>query len=303
MTWRQLMAQAREDLLQAGIEEYESDVRVLAMHVLGCSYSDLILRSMEEATEEEELFFTHCISVRATHMPCQYITGTQDFMGYCFRSEPEVLIPRPETELLVETALGLVEGVTVSKAIEEIEGKQERACKALDLCCGSGCIGISFRLKRMEQGFERDEVTLADISDAAIRVSKDNNESLQAGCRVVKTDLFENLHDRYDIIMSNPPYIPTADIADLMPDVRDFEPHLALDGKEDGLYFYDRIIKEAGNYLYDGGYLVFEIGYDQYEAVRERLFAAGYMDISLKKDYAGLDRIVIARYDRECKRG
>lgn len=285
MTWRECMMHAAKLLKEAEIEDYDNDVRVLAMYVLNCNYTGLTMRMPEEATPEDQEFFFQCVEARRTHLPCQYITGSQEFMGYTFRTEREVLIPRPETELLVEEALRI--------SREVIGGGK---MKVLDLCCGTGCIGISYALCRRAEGFRQDEVTMVDISRHAVALSKENNKNLQAGCNVVKSDLFERLVDRYDMIISNPPYIRSADCEELMSDVRDYEPWLALDGREDGLYYYDRIIKGARRFLYENGMLLFEIGYDQLEDVRGLLVDAGYVDISGRKDYAGLDRIVIARW-------
>lgn len=282
MTLRDLIETGRKRLQDAGIEEYEQDVRVLIMHVLGISYTDMLMRMPEQVDCVYQQEFERCLAMRCTHMPCQYITGYQDFMGYHFKVAENVLIPRPETELLVETALKL--------------NRNRDTVRALDVCCGSGCIGISFMLCRRAEGHEKDMVTLLDISQDAVTLADTNNRQLQADCRVIQSDLFSNVEGRYTIIMSNPPYIRHDDISDLMEEVRDFEPWLALDGGASGLDFYDRIIRKAGDYLYDEGELLFEIGYDQFEDIRRLLVDAGYTDIACIKDYAGLDRIVTARW-------
>lgn len=282
MTLRDLIETGRKRLQDAGIEEYEQDVRVLIMHILGISYTDMLMRMPEQVDCVYQQEFERCLAMRCTHMPCQYITGYQDFMGYHFKVAENVLIPRPETELLVETALKL--------------NRNQDTVRALDVCCGSGCIGISFMLCRRAEGHEKDMVTLLDISQDAVTLADTNNRQLQAACRVIQSDLFSNVEGRYTIIMSNPPYIRHDDISDLMEEVRDFEPWLALDGGASGLDFYDRIIRKAGDYLYDEGELLFEIGYDQFEDIRRLLVDAGYTDIACIKDYAGLDRIVTARW-------
>ena len=279
MTWQALMKEELERLRQADIPEADSDIRLLAMDVAGCTYSTLILQAQR----------LHAyVTERMTHKPCQYILGTQEFMGYEFATAEEVLIPRPETELLVEEACRIAENWK-----DTPDGRKRRV---LDLCCGSGCIGISF--SKLRHG--RDLVELADISDAAIALTKKNRERLQADCAVIQTDLFMQIEGKYDMIVSNPPYIRTDEIPKLMAEVRDFEPHLALDGKADGLYFYDKIIREAREYLYEDGYILFEIGQDQLDAVRGLLVENGYTDIKGIKDYAGLDRIVTARYLKSC---
>lgn len=288
MTWQALMKEELERLRQADIPEADSDIRLLAMDVAGCTYSTLILRMAEEVTEKQAQRLHAYVTERMTHKPCQYILGTQEFMGYEFATAEEVLIPRPETELLVEEACRIAENWK-----DTPDGRKRRV---LDLCCGSGCIGISF--SKLRHG--RDLVELADISDAAIALTKKNRERLQADCAVIQTDLFMQIEGKYDMIVSNPPYIRTDEIPKLMAEVRDFEPHLALDGKADGLYFYDRIIREAREYLYEDGYILFEIGQDQLDAVRGLLVENGYTDIKGIKDYAGLDRIVTARYLKSC---
>jgi release factor glutamine methyltransferase len=288
MTWQALMKEELERLRQADIPEADSDIRLLAMDVAGCTYSTLILRMAEEVTEKQAQRLHAYVTERMTHKPCQYILGTQEFMGYEFATAEEVLIPRPETELLVEEACRIAENWK-----DTPDGRKRRV---LDLCCGSGCIGISF--SKLRHG--RDLVQLADISDAAIALTKKNRERLQADCAVIQTDLFMQIEGKYDMIVSNPPYIRTDEIPKLMAEVRDFEPHLALDGKADGLYFYDKIIREAREYLYEDGYILFEIGQDQLDAVRGLLVENGYTDIKGIKDYAGLDRIVTARYLKSC---
>ena len=288
MTWQALMKEELERLRQADIPEADSDIRLLAMDVAGCTYSTLILRMAEEVTEKQAQRLHAYVTERMTHKPCQYILGTQEFMGYEFETAEEVLIPRPETELLVEEACRIAENWK-----DTPDGRKRRV---LDLCCGSGCIGISF--SKLRHG--RDLVELADISDAAIALTKKNRERLQADCAVIQTDLFMQIEGKYDMIVSNPPYIRTDEIPKLMAEVRDFEPHLALDGKADGLYFYDKIIREAREYLYEDGYILFEIGQDQLDAVRGLLVENGYTDIKGIKDYAGLDRIVTARYLKSC---
>ena len=281
MQLKELIKYGEETLRDAGIEGYANDAKVLAMFVFNLDYTGMFMKLNDEVPIEEAESYKDVIDVRSTHYPCQYIIGNQDFMGYTFKCTEGVLIPRPETEILVETAIQLTEGC--------------KEIKALDMCCGTGCIGISYNLKRREAGYVKDFVQLADISKKAVELSKENVFNLGAKCDIVRTDLFENIEDSFDIIMSNPPYIPTKDIEDIMEDVREYEPRLALDGMEDGLYFYDNIIRRTDRYLRRDGILVFEIGYNQYQDIRELLINKGFTDVSVKKDYAGLDRVVIAR--------
>lgn len=281
MQLKELLKYGEETLKNAGIEEFTSDAKVLAMFIFDLDYTGIFMKLNDEVSIEDEESYRNVISIRSTKYPCQYIVGTQDFMGYTFKCVEGVLIPRPETEILVETALEMTSGY--------------KQLRALDMCCGTGCIGISYNLKRREAGYNNDFVQLADISREAIALCEENVFNLGAKCDIVRTDLFENIEYCYDIIMSNPPYIPTEDIKEIMEDVREYEPILALDGREDGLYFYNEIIRRTDRYLREDGILVFEIGYNQYPYVRELLINKGFTDVSVKKDYAGLDRVVIAR--------
>lgn len=281
MQLKELIKYGQDILEETGIENAANDARLLAMHVLGLSYTDIFLKVNDEIGMEDEECYKDIIDIRSTHYPCQYLIGSQEFMGYSFKCGEEVLIPRPETELLVETALSLT-------------GDYDQI-KALDMCCGTGCIGISYQLKRKEAGHNEDFVVLADISRDAIELSEENVFNLGAKCDIVRTDLFENIEDSFDIIMSNPPYIPSADIEDIMEDVREYEPRLALDGMADGLYFYREIIKRIDKFLRRDGIIIFEIGYNQYQDIRQMLLDKGFTDVSVKQDYAGLDRIIIAR--------
>ena len=205
-------------------------------------------------------------------------------MGLSFQVNRDVLIPRQDTELLVEEALKLL----------------KPGMHVLDLCTGSGCIIISLERIGKERGLadETGSFTGSDISPGAVRTAMANAARHQARALFTESDLFEKLEGGYDMIISNPPYIRTAVIEELEEEVRCYDPLLALDGKEDGLHFYRRIIREAEGYLNPGGWLLFEIGYDQREAVTELMKQQGYRQIQVKKDLAGLDRVVIGRYDR-----
>lgn len=292
-------------LREAGIEDCENDARLLAQAAFDLDYTGILMHTGDEMSLKAGEKYQEYIALRCTHYPCQYIIGSQAFMGYEFKTREGVLIPRQETELLVELALR--------------EAEVYASCRFLDVCCGTGCIGISFALKRQESGYVRDLVTMLDISDDAVLLAGENSNGLGADCRIIKSDLFDGLGgvgssgrdedpdgfagiaEKYHLIVSNPPYIRSGEIETLMDEVRLFEPRLALDGREDGLYFYDRIIKEARDYLYDEGMLLFEIGYDQFEDVRRLFVDAGYGEPQVFKDYAGLDRVVGARWGNELK--
>ncbi|MCM1288248.1 MAG: peptide chain release factor N(5)-glutamine methyltransferase [Clostridium sp.] len=293
MLLRDMLKNGTDRLKACGIENAEGDARLLAMHVLGMDYTRLFMELDKNLEDEAVSAYNGLIEKRGTHYPCQYMIGTQDFMGYTFAVSEHVLIPRPETELLVEQALRAA--------------GDKGTCNVLDMCCGTGCIGISYILERRKRGNTDDRLTLVDISPYAVRLSENNSFLHDISCDIIKSDMFEykgpdvldamkvkNSGDLYDIIMTNPPYIKSSDIDALMEEVSRFEPRLALDGMEDGLYFYRRIIKEARNYLSENGCFICEIGYNQYDAVYSLLVDNGYSDIELTRDYAGLDRVVLA---------
>lgn len=276
-TYCAVLEKGKRLLVQADIPEAALDAWILLEHVTGMSRSRYFLVSAKEMPAKEEETYVSLIRQRVSHKPLQHITGVQEFMGMPFFVDEHVLIPRQDTEILVETAL------------EKIRKKPAKP-KVLDLCTGSGCIGIS--VAKMSES----EVTCSDISLEALHVAKRNAVFLGVTARMVQSDLFTDLRGEvFDYILSNPPYIRSADIETLMPEVRDFEPRTALDGKEDGLAFYRYITEAAGTYLRKGGWLMYEIGCDQAEAVSGFLRLQGYREIQVKKDYAGHDRVVFGR--------
>jgi release factor glutamine methyltransferase len=298
MKIKDMIADGARMLKATGIECAESDARLLAQYVLKTDYTGLILKYMDEVEKDARIAFYDCIIRRGTHYPCQYIIGTQEFMGYELAVAENVLIPRPETEILVETALNLAEKLKNAEQNKGVNGEKKASgdagLRVLDMGCGSGCIGISFKLCRQKKGYANDTVTLADISDKALALTEKNRKKLDVEAEIIKTDLFENIDGKYDMILSNPPYIRSGDVKTIMRDVQLYEPKLALDGHEDGLYFYKRIIKDARKYLNENGVIIFEIGYDQAQDIRSLLVEGGYGNIEIIKDYANLDRIVIA---------
>lgn len=270
-------------LKEAGIDDTSADARLLLEWVTGISMTEYALNPFRKLTEEQEAVYLDLIGKRKTRIPLQHLTGEQEFMGLSFQVNPGVLIPRQETELLAEAALKLL----------------KPGMRVLDLCTGSGCIIISLEQigRRRKKADQTNHFTGSDISPAAIRTAEVNAGRHGARVSFLESDLFDRIQDRYDMIVSNPPYIRTAVIAELEEEVRCYDPLLALDGKEDGLYFYRRIIREAEGYLNPGGWLLFEIGYDQKEEVTKLLEQSGYQEIRVQKDLAGLDRVVIGRYD------
>lgn len=272
-TYKELLQTAREMLNTQGITDADIDAWYLLAHVFGIKRTDYLLHGTETAPEEGSRAYLELVKERAKHIPLQHLTGTQEFMGLEFVVNRDVLVPRQDTELLVEEVLK----VSTDKTI-------------LDMCTGSGCIIISLaKLGKplMAAG--------ADISEEALAVARKNAELLDVAVEFVQSNLFKQIEDRYDIIVSNPPYIPTQEIAALMPEVRDHEPVLALDGSSDGLEFYRRIAKSSGQFLKDDGFLFLEIGHNQGKEVEQILRTEGFADIMIKKDLSGNDRVVSAR--------
>lgn len=282
MTYREAYQAGKEQLDLAGIDESALDARLLLEYVCGTDRNRLLVYGHEPVQEEELRRYRELLMRRADRVPLQYLTGLQSFMGLDFLVNEHVLIPRQDTEILVEEVLrNLHDGMSV-----------------LDLCTGSGCILISLlRYTNDCRGLG------TDISPKALAVAAENAERLvpeavkpdtESGERLLflESDLCERVEGKFDVIVSNPPYIPTGAIETLMPEVRDHEPRLALDGSEDGLLFYRRIIDESRIYLKGGGMLFFEIGFDQGAAVRELMERAGFLGVKVSKDYAGLDRVV-----------
>lgn len=271
MQYRELYRMGKDRLMEAKIPEAELDARLLLEEVCGTDRNDLLVHGDREIAPEQSERYLDFIHRRQKHEPLQQITGYQEFMGLRFKVTPDVLIPRQDTEILVEEVMRyLHDGMHI-----------------LDMCTGSGCILLSL-LK-----YSNDcEGTGCDISEKALKVAEENAEMLSLNASFVQSNLFENISGKYEFIVSNPPYIPTGVIPTLMEEVRDHEPVSALDGREDGLYFYRKIVEKAGEYLYPGGMLFFEIGYDQAEKVSSLMREAGYQEVTVCKDLAGLDRVV-----------
>lgn len=275
MTYRQLYEYGAEKLEEAGIEEAKLDARLLLEYICHTDRNTLLVHGDSERSEMEEQFYRMCIDKRATRIPLQHITGKQEFMGLSFRVNQHTLIPRQDTEILVEEGMRhLFDGMRI-----------------LDMCTGSGCILLSL-LKYSNEC----EGLGVDISEEALKVARENAQRLGLKADFVQGDLFENVPEKkYDMIISNPPYIETAVIETLMPEVREHEPMQALDGMEDGLFFYRKIVEKAGGFLTKGGWLLFEIGYNQGEAVTKLMTAQGFQNVEVVKDYAGLDRVVLGQ--------
>ncbi len=305
MTWAELLADGQEKLKNEGIAEYNLDAWYLFEKAFGISRMQYFLCSVQNAdpTEDALKFYNEGILRRAKREPLQHILGTQEFMGLEFYVNRHTLIPRQDTETLVETVLA---------------AHKEKDIKFLDMCTGSGCIAISLAAHGKYA-----HVEAADISTEALKVAEKNAEKILGGLYHVRsasdsdeaatnvseigadsmirfrhTDMFSAFDpetDKFDIIVSNPPYIPSDVIEELEPEVRDFEPRSALDGTADGLFFYEKLARECGKYLNDNGSVYFEIGHDQGEAVENLLKAHGFTDTRVIKDLAGNDRVVCGR--------
>lgn len=280
MTYRKCYEQGCRTLQAAGIEEAALDARLLLEAVCGTDRNDLLVHGEQPVAPEAEEKYLNWIRQRAKHIPLQQLTGEQDFMGLTFSVNEHVLIPRQDTEILVEEVL---------KELHD-------GMRVLDMCTGSGCILLSLL------HYSNDcEGLGVDLSAEALEVAGRNvlkvlTPEKAEHAHFLQSDLFEKVEGKFEIIVSNPPYIASAEVEKLMPEVRDHEPRMALDGTEDGLYFYRRIIEEAGKHLVSSGMLFFEIGYDQGQAVSELMRTEGYHEVQVVQDYAGLDRVVLGTY-------
>ena len=282
-TLRNLYQSGTEKLEKAGIREAKLDAWYLLEYKTGISRAVFFADPDREVEEEKAESYQKDICTRARRIPLQHITGSQEFMGYEFLVNEHVLIPRQDTENLVEEALKVI----------------RPDMHVLDMCTGSGCIPISL----LKYAAERKHITGvkavgADISADALEVAKKNAQRLKVPVIWVQSDIFENVSESFDLIVSNPPYIRTEVIQGLEDEVKLHDPWIALDGHEDGLYFYRRIVSESISHLNDGAWLMFEIGHDQAEDVSKLMKNAGFCNIYVKKDLAGLDRVVCGMYNK-----
>ena len=299
MNYSQIYKEGVKRLKECEIREAELDARLLLEYTCHTNRNTLLAHPEREVSAEEETLYFELIKRRESREPLQYITGEQDFMGLPFKTGRDTLIPRQDTECLVEEVLkDLHDGMEI-----------------LDLCCGTGCILLSLLW------YSNDcKGTGVDIDEKAVALAKENHKHLcekkqtEAGASLGVTgpgaeedsfglnaefyvsDLFERVEGQFDMIVSNPPYIPAFVIDTLDPEVKDYEPRRALDGGADGLDFYRILAKESKRYLKRGGMIYWEIGYDQGPAVTELLKDEGYKNVEVLKDLAGLDRVVKAHF-------
>lgn len=256
------------------IDEASNKVRRIMSFVTGIEKSYLLVHNMDELNTENEKSFFKCIEELVNGRPIQYILGNQEFMGINFIVNEDVLIPQPDTEILVEETIKIAQKFSNPKI--------------LDLCTGSGAIAIS-----LSKFVPNAKLYASDISIKALEVAKMNSKNHKI--KFIQSNLFENINDIFDIIVTNPPYIKTDEISLLSKEVQN-EPTLALDGGQDGLVFYRKIIKQANNYLKHNGYLCTEIGEDQKEEVLELIKQeANYVNIKTYKDLSGNDRVITCK--------
>lgn len=281
MTYREAYEQGKRLLAERGIEEAGTDARLLLEYVCHTDYQTLYTQGERVLDEMQAEIYVNYLKKRADRIPLQYLTHTQSFMGLDFYVNEHTLIPRPDTEILVE----------------EVMRCGQDGMAILDLCTGSGCILLS--LLRYSNGCLG---VGTDVSKEALAVAEGNAKTLgfaekmtQGELLFLQGDLYDALEKKtpaFDVIVSNPPYIRSEVIPTLMPEVKEHEPRLALDGGDDGLTFYRRIIDGAPAHVKRESALFFEIGADQGDAVKELMLQAGYRDVRIVKDYAGLDRVV-----------
>lgn len=279
MTIREALVKGTKILNDAKIEAPAVDAGVMLCHVLDCDRTWYYVHGNENMDIKDLERYSFLLSKRCTGMPVQYITGKQEFMGLEFHVQQGVLIPRPETEILVE-------------AVIEIGQKKSQALKILEIGTGSGCIAVSIAYY-LRNSF----IIAADVSEKALEIARLNALKHRVTGRIEyrRSNLFCKIDiTEFDLIVSNPPYARSKEIPDLQREVRDFEPGLALDGGEDGLDFYRSIVKRAPEYLKAGGNLAFEVGIHQAKEVVE-LMKGRFSDITVKKDLAGIERVITGR--------
>ncbi len=262
-------------LKAADISDYKLDARLLLEHVCNTSYGYLYSNGGSEVSAENECDYNELIAKRSSHIPLQHLTNVQGFMGLDFFVNKDVLVPRADTETLVEAVMK-----------ETHDGM-----RILDMCTGSGCILLSLL------HYSNDcEGVGADISEKALLVAKENAERLGIEATFVQSDLFENIEGKFDILVSNPPYIRTCEIEELMPEVRDHDPFIALNGHESGLYFYEKILNECQPFLKRGSLVAFEIGCDQKESVTMLMNNSGFGNVTAIDDLCGNPRVVMGYF-------
>lgn len=279
-TVSQILLEAKKSLKQSGAVSYALDAELLLMKVLNFTKTELFTKDTIFLTKKEQEKYEFLIEERKKGVPVQYLLGECEFMGLPFYVNESVLIPRPDTEILVETVLEYYQ----KKSFQNI----------LDIGTGTGCIAVSIA------HYTNMQVYAVDISENALKMAQQNAKINHVNIEFIESNLFlsfpETFHHTFDVIVSNPPYICTEEIENLMTEVKDFEPRLALDGGKDGLFFYREIMEQSQKFLKKNGYLFFEIGWEQAEQVKEMMKLNGFENIEVRKDLAGLDRVILGKY-------
>ena len=278
MNYGEALKSGAEYLRSREIADAEYDAWYLMEFAGHISRAEYLLRRMEKMPKEVYIRYEELLRERGKRIPLQHLTGEQEFMGLSFTVNDRVLIPRQDTELLAEEALK----------------RLRPGARVLDLCTGSGCIAISLKKIRADL-----DVTASDLSGQALEIARENAKRLMTDIDFVQSDLLEELSGAFDMILSNPPYIPTKTIDTLMEEVRFHDPKMALDGGADGLFFYRRIIAESKSHITLGGWLIFEIGHDQGETVSHMMMEGSYTGVRVIKDLSGLDRVVVGTWHKE----
>lgn len=289
MTYNEVLKSAVSRLKASGVPDFDNDAELLLEHASRKDRARLLLDREEHIPEDERELFEGLLERRISREPLQYILGKWEFMGLEFECSSACLIPRQDTELLVMSAL------------DEIRQQNARGIRLLDLCTGSGCVIISIvkLIEETDPGSVKyiSEAVGIDISKDALEIAGRNAKLNSVEIDFRQSDMFEKAgNELYDLITANPPYIETAQIEGLNPEINRFEPMIALDGGEDGLKHYRSIISGAKAHLKNGGMILMEIGDTQGASVSGLLDAAGYRDIEVLKDLAGLDRVVRAMW-------
>lgn len=268
-----------QELIKHQIATSRLDTEILLSTVLEINKVKLYTENNKELTEQQLALLLQYLERRKNKEPIAYIIGNKEFYGLTYLVNSDVLIPRPETELIIEEMLAL-----------DLKNKS-----ILDLCAGSGNIGIT-----LNKCCKESQITCSDISAKALNCARQNAGKIlgQHNITFVQSDLFANIINQYDFIVSNPPYIPTKEIASLEENVRLYEPKLALDGGENGLLYYQEIIKQSPNYFKHQGYLLLELNPYLKDNVSSLLNEFGFRVIKIRKDYAGLDRLIISKYEK-----
>ena len=302
MTIAETLKEGTGRLVSADVPDASYDAEILMEHVMGLSRTRLLAEQNNAMDADREAAYLELIDRRCDRIPLQHLTHVQEFMGLPIYVDERVLCPRLDTEVLAMEVRHIIDliyknGGLLSRPENVVPLRHDvyhdMQVRILDLCTGSGCVAIS----TWDHGKNRDynlDITAVDKSEDALAVAKKNIETLGARVTLKRGDLYEPVtDDHFHVITANPPYIATRYLDELMPEVRDHEPRMALDGGEDGLIYYRSITEKALDHLYEGGWLLYEIGFDQGEDVKDIMVNNGFLDVKIIKDLAGDDRVAV----------